>query len=167
MLIMERFEVDKGHPKGFCWLRPGVLGGMPKPDAQALDALRKLNIGLLVSLTQEWAPDTTLVKRYGMASLYAPISDFQPPSLSQAAQICRDASTFTSRGEAVVFHCHAGKGRTGTLLAAMLIWQEQKSAKDAITATRACNPAWIETEGQLAFLEAFAERAADFQRPTA
>lgn len=141
----------------FYWLQPALLGGIPKPDEAALKALSKLRVKLLVSLTQEWQPDSALIKRYGMVSLYAPIPDFQPPSLVQAAQICRDVSAYTARGEAVVFHCRAGKGRTGTLLAAMLIWAGQ-TAQDAIAETRKCNPAWIETEGQLAFLADFAAR---------
>ncbi len=143
-------------PDGFCWLLPELLGGTPKPDAAALKALSRLGTRLLVSLTQEWQPDVALIERHGLRALYAPIPDFQPPTLEQAAQICRAASAYTARGEAVVFHCHAGKGRTGTMLAAMLIWAGQ-SAEAAIAATRAQNEHWIETEGQLAFLAAFAE----------
>jgi len=143
-------------PKGFCWLHPGLLGGTPKPDETALKQLGQLGTRLLVTLTQEWQPDAALVARHSMQSLYVPIPDFQPPSLKQAAQICRQASAFTARGEAVVFHCHAGKGRTGSLLAAMLIWAGQ-SAEAAIAETRGQSEAWIETEGQLAFLAEFAE----------
>jgi len=143
-------------PKGFFWLHPHRLGGTPKPDEAALDLLSQLGTRLLVSLTQEWLPDAALMAQRGMRSLYAPIPDFQPPSLTQAAQICREASAFTARGEAVVFHCHAGKGRTGTLLAAMLIWAGQ-SAEAAIAETRAHNEQWIETDGQLAFLAEFAQ----------
>ena len=143
-------------PKGFCWLQPGLLGGTPKPDGAALKALGQLGTRLLVTLTQEWQPDSTLIARHGMQSLYAPIPDFQPPALQQAAQICRAASAFTARGAAVVFHCHAGKGRTGTLLAAMLIWAGQ-SAEAAIAEVRGQNAAWIETDGQLAFLATFAK----------
>lgn len=145
--------------KGFFWLQPGLLGGVPKPDEAALRAISKLRVKLLVSLTQEWQPDGALIKRYGMASLYAPIPDFQPPSLAQATQICRAVSAYTARGEAAVFHCRAGRGRTGTLLAAMLIWAGQ-SADGAIAATRAQNEHWIETQGQLDFLAKFAEAKA-------
>ncbi|NOR62453.1 MAG: hypothetical protein GQ535_08180 [Rhodobacteraceae bacterium] len=147
--------VDRFAPDGFCWLHVGRLGGMPKPDKKALKALGQLHIRLLVSLTQEWQPDAALVKSYGIESLYAPIPDFQPPSLEQAAQICREVSAYTARGEAVVFHCRAGKGRTGTLLAAMQIWAGNTAA-EAIAETRARNGSWIETQGQLDFLEAFA-----------
>lgn len=144
-------------PKGFCWLHTGLLGGTPKPDEAALKALQQLGTRLLVSLTREWQPDSALIGRYGMRSLYAPIPDFQPPGLQQAAEICGVASAYTARGEATVFHCRAGKGRTGTMLAAMLIWAG-KSAETAIAEVRASNENWIETEGQLEFLAGFAEK---------
>ncbi len=142
-------------PKGFCWLHPGLLGGTQKPDEAALKALSQLGTRLLVSLTQEWQPDAAIIARHGMRSLYAPVPDFQPPSVQQASMICRVASAFTARGEAVVFHCRAGKGRTGTMLAAMQIWAGM-SAESAIAQVRAQNGEWIETEGQLGFLVDFA-----------
>lgn len=144
-------------PEGFCWLKPGLLGGAPRPSDYA--GLRRVGTGLLVSLTAEWRPDRGEIGRHGMRSLYVPIPDFQPPTPLQAMQVCAASSAFTRRGAAVVFHCHAGKGRTGTMLAAMLIWAGQ-TAEEAIAETRAANAAWIETEGQLAFLRRFANALA-------
>ncbi len=144
-------------PEGFHWLRPGLLGGTPLPNGFA--ALQKVGTKLLVSLTAEWQPDAALMARHGMRSLYVPIPDFQPPTIAQAKHVCTAAAAYTQRGEAVVFHCQAGKGRTGTLLAAMLIWAGQ-SAEEAIAETRGANAAWIETEGQLAFLSQFADSLA-------
>lgn len=145
-------------PAGFCWLIPGLLGGTPRPGRSDLQsdvlALKKLHIKLLVSLTGEWQPDTEVLRRADIASLYAPIADFGTPSFALAQETCAQVAAFTARGEAVVFHCQAGKGRTGTMLAAMLIWAGA-TADAAIAGTRAHNPAWIETDGQLVFLQAF------------
>jgi len=154
--------VQEVTPRGFCWLQDGLLGGTPKPDNTALEMLALLRVRLLVSLTQEWQPDVAAINRHGIESLYAPIPDFQPPSLKQAAQICRTVSAATARGVPTVFHCQAGKGRTGTLLAATLVWAGNTAAV-AIAETRARNSAWIETQGQIDFLEAFAEQLTNYQ----
>ena len=56
-------------------------------------------------------------------------------------------------GRVLAFHCRAGLGRTGTLLAAVLIWRGQ-GAVEAIETARAVHPRWIQSQEQFAFLEA-------------
>jgi atypical dual specificity phosphatase len=58
--------------------------------------------------------------------------------------------------ERVVVHCHAGLGRTGTVLAALLVW-EGAEARTAIAHVRSVNPRFIQSEAQLAFIRRFAE----------
>ena len=149
-------------PRGFHWMIPGLMGGMPRPGgenlSQDLAGLTRLKTQLLVSLTAEWKPDADLFASHNIDSLHVPITDFMPPTMDQAVSICQQAAAYTSAGRAVVFHCQAGKGRTGTLLAAMLIWAGA-SAQEAILTTRSRNADWIETEGQLAFLATFADFA--------
>ena len=52
-------------------------------------------------------------------------------------------------------HCRAGIGRTGTVLAAWLIREGGLSATDAIARLRNINPAYVQTEEQEVFLQAF------------
>lgn len=151
---------EQNGPANFHWLVPGLLGGCPRPGAtrniqRDYEALQRVDTRLLVTLTQEWQADKVQLATYGIESFFAPIPDFHPPTLKQADLICERALAFTLAGQAVVFHCHAGKGRTGTLLAAMLIYAGLDS-QSAIRQTRSQNPSWIETESQLDFLEAFA-----------
>ncbi len=146
-------------PNGFAWLVPGLLGGAPRPGifrdlSRDLEALARVNTRLLVTLTEESEPEVDAFAHYGIASHYTPITDMTPPTEAQAVEICEAVAPYLDRGEAVVFHCRAGKGRTGTLLAAQLVWNGV-SAADAITRTRASNPKWIETDGQLDFLHGF------------
>ena len=56
----------------------------------------------------------------------------------------------------VAIHCRAGLGRTGTLLAAQLIY-EGKSALIALERVRNVEMRWIQSESQVAFL-------ADYER---
>lgn len=57
-------------------------------------------------------------------------------------------------GEVVAFHCRAGLGRTGTLLACQLIWSGERAIR-AIERVRQINPRAIQSDEQVAFLRAF------------
>lgn len=163
--LQPRRVVDARHgPAGFHWLVPGLLGGVPRPGAAAamaddIAALARLGTRLLVSLTAEWTPDPAALAARGIASLHEPIPDFAPPTVAQAAVICRVVSGYLEDGDAVVFHCRAGRGRTGTLLAAQLVWHGNPAAT-ALSLVRARNPDWVETAAQEAFLAEFEAEAA-------
>ena len=146
-------------PQGFAWLVPGLLGGAPRPgifhDLSAdLAALVRVETKHLVTLTEEWEPDTRVIAEAGITSHYLSIPDMHVPSFEEARWIASIVERANQNGEAVVFHCLAGKGRTGTLLAAQLIWMGA-GAESAIKETRARNPLWIESDVQLAWLADF------------
>jgi len=54
-------------------------------------------------------------------------------------------------------HCRAGLGRTGTVLAAHLIW-EGKGSLSALEYVRRIEPRWVQSEAQVKFLEAFSNK---------
>ena len=140
---------------GINWLINDQLGGCPRPDTgAALAALEGANTGLLITLTAEWQPDLTALARHNIASLRVPINDFSPPSPAQATQICQAIEAALSQNRTTILHCAAGRGRTGTLLTAYLIWQGL-TPDAAIKKARSLNPEWIETPGQIAFLKQF------------
>jgi atypical dual specificity phosphatase len=77
------------------------------------------------------------------------------PSLTQALDLCRKIERALRDEKVVAVHCRAGLGRTGTILAAYLIW-EGHEALDALETVRRVEPRWVQSEPQVAFLEEFA-----------
>jgi PTEN phosphatase family protein len=64
-----------------------------------------------------------------------PFEDHGPPLLVELIQFCREASKWLSRDNAhiVNVHCKGGKGRTGVMIAALLLWSgHRKCAMDAM-----------------------------------
>jgi len=147
-------------PAGFRWLVRGRFGGMPRPGLlrpmeDDLVSLQRVGVTLVVTLTEEWMPPVEEMDEYGVQSLYVPIPDMHPPTMEQAISTCTAVQEQISQERAVVFHCHGGRGRTGTLLAAMLIWYSPDS-EEAINQVKAANQGWIESTAQLNFLGEFA-----------
>ncbi len=86
---------------------------------------------------------------------HVPIPDMHPPG-AQALSAWRDAGGHVldalNRGENVVFHCAAGLGRTGTIVAKLLVDCYGMPAADAITRVRASRVGAIESRIQEAFI---------------
>ncbi len=140
-------------PRGFHWMVPGLLATAAQPGLIAsiesdLEALCRVGTRLLVTLTEEWTPDPALVGAYGIESLYLPIPDKHPPDAGAARTVCDVAAQYIERGEAVVYHCRAGKGRSGTFVAAQLI-HAGIPPDEAVSRVRAEYRFWIETDAQL------------------
>ncbi len=149
--------------EGFSYLREG-LAGMPRPgragDLDAdLDFLSTESMTLLVSLTDE-APEADTLSAHGMQSLHLPVEDFHAPTQDQLREFVTQARATIEDGGKVGVHCAAGKGRTGTFLAAWVI-SEGSSASEAIAAVREARPGSIETPEQEAALETLAEYYTD------
>lgn len=148
-------------PRSFHWLRPGEVAGLGWPglltDEQTeLSALVNAGVGLLVSLTERPFPAGRL-EPFGIASLHLPIVDMSVPEPGPTGALLEAVRTQVRQGVTVAFHCHAGLGRTGMLLAAYLVWTGTPAA-EAVTRVRGINRRFIQTEEQLAFvhrLEAF------------
>ena len=153
---------DYFGPNHFRWLIRGCLGGTSRPGIMAalsddLEALSRVGLGVVVTLTKEWSPPIGVLSEHNFESLHLPIPDMAAPNPDDAAQMCRTVAEKIAQGRPVVYHCHAGRGRTGTMLAAQLIhWGS--SAREAVERVRAANRSWIETRAQMKFLETFAER---------
>ncbi len=158
-----KYLSDSFGPRGFLWLKKGVLAGTPRPGIVAdldydLKALRRVGIGVLVSLTQS-PIDPQILRKFEIEGIWLPVPDMGVPGIEQAKELCRCIHDLTAAGEAIAVHCRAGLGRTGTVLAAYLIW-EGASALNALEGVRRVEPRWVQSDEQVAFLEEFAQAVA-------
>lgn len=148
-------------PTSFHWLIGGLLGGMRRPGILTktrhdIEALARMNVSLLVTLNENWSPPIDELAAHGIDSLVHKITDLHAPDAEHAFATCEYVDGYLANDKACVFHCRAGIGRTGTMLASQLMFYGYNAA-NAIQTVRAKNPKWIQTDTQLEFLPVFGE----------
>jgi atypical dual specificity phosphatase len=154
-------------PRGFLWLKKGLLAGTPRPGIVQdieydLEALKRVGVTTLVSLTT-LPVDPALLEQHGIQGLWMPIKDMHAPGVEDAEQMCRKVAGLMSNGHVVAYHCRAGLGRTGTMLASHLIMEGQ-SAVQALESVRRIEHRWVQSDAQVRFLERFSETLSSRQK---
>ena len=145
-------------PRGFLWLKRGVLAGTPLPGVihdieYDMQMLKKVGVTTLVTLMTK-PVDKDALDKFSVRSIWHAIKDMGAPENEQAVTICKEIDQAIKNKEVVAVHCRAGMGRTGTILAAYLIW-EGSSALKALDTVRNIEPRWVQSEEQVNFLESF------------
>jgi len=154
----KKYVSDALGPRGFMWLKNGILAGTPRPGIVTdleydLAALKRVGVTVLVSLTTT-AVDSDKLGEYGIKHVWLPVKDMGAPSSSDAMYLNKKIAEFMEQGEVIAVHCRAGLGRTGTILASQLIWEGIR-ALDALEAVRRIEPRWVQSDEQVAFLEEY------------
>lgn len=155
---------DAFGPRGFLWLKRGILAGTPRPGIVIdmkydLQALQRVGVTVLVSLTER-PLDVEELRTYGIDSIRFPMPDMQAPAIEDAMRYCAEMEELMRTGKVIAVHCRAGLGRTGTMLAAQLIW-EGAEALEALEKVRRIEPRWVQSDVQVEFLENFAQAVAN------
>lgn len=109
-----------------------------------LEAAKREGVGAIVSLTgTPLSPE--VIDRLGFAYLHSPLSAI--PSIQQLTQIIQFIESQKSQSHPVLMHCGEGIGRTGTVLAAYLVYHGMR-ADDAIRVVREKRSGSIQTVEQ-------------------
>jgi atypical dual specificity phosphatase len=151
------------RPYFFTWVDEPHLAASAEPGGQEqLAWLRAQGVDILITLTEDPLP-RTWVDSAGLMGVHVPVPDMDIPSVEQIEKVLSVIDKAKASGMGVAVHCLAGKGRTGTVLAAYFVHQGL-SAKEAIRRVRELRPGSIEVSEQEEAIRAF-ERAR--RRPAA
>jgi atypical dual specificity phosphatase len=132
-------------PTFFSWVVRGKLAasGMPFSKAQ-VRWLSKRGIDTILSLTEKPLP-AEWFEGSKISSRHIPMRDHDPPDVDRLIEASRFIESEINSGRSVVVHCLAGKGRTGSAIAAYLVATSGMNARSAIDHLRKLRPGSVES----------------------
>ena len=106
----------------------GRLAGLPGPAYMEWDLprLRKMGFSVVVSLECQRL-NTFEIEDAGFEHRKICVPDFTAPTFDQLDEFVSFVDSKKAEGKKVLVHCYAGRGRTGTMLAAYLIHEGMHS----------------------------------------
>src|SRR3954463_7207284 len=123
------------RPYFFSWIDEPLLAASAEPAGpEQLAWLRTQGIDILVALTEEPLP-RTWVDGAGLMGVHVPVPDMDVPTVEQIEQVMTVIDKAKVAGMGVAVHCLAGRGRTGTILAAYFV-RQGLSAREAMKKVR-------------------------------
>lgn len=135
----------------FFWIIPNKLAGASAP--WGIDDLKywwSQGIRAVVILLEDYEMDVTIdsYRDVGFDVLWKPIKDMTAPDMSTLLEIVRWINKKIEEKKPVLVHCYGGLGRTGTILAAYLVYKGMDPMK-AVEFVRSVRPGAIQTISQL------------------
>jgi atypical dual specificity phosphatase len=132
------------RPTNFGWVIEGTLAGSGFPSSAAqVRWLKENGVRSILTLTEDPLPKE-FMEGSGVSSIHVRMSDHAAPSQESLSKAVKQIRLEVERGNPVVVHCLAGKGRTGSVLAAYMIEYHGKNADEALSELRASRPGSVE-----------------------
>jgi atypical dual specificity phosphatase len=128
-----------------------VLGSARPMSRQEVEWLRdSMGVKAILSLTETPLPESWLE---GIVYKDVPVRNHTSPRIGVLQESVEFLLERTTSKQRTTVHCTAGKGRTGTVLAAYLCAKYGSSAQDAIDQVRAKRPGSIERTQEKAIFD--------------
>jgi protein-tyrosine phosphatase len=140
------------------WILEGKIASSPIPTSPEDIRLWKkegIKAAVVLAESHEIMRYWTSIEKYfevlrdeGIEYLHSPIKDFHAPSLEQLKEITGWIDEKVKKNESVLIHCHAGIGRTSTVIAAYLV-KKGYNVTEAMRKVKKSIPLAFEVEAQV------------------
>lgn len=148
------------------WIIPRKLAGSPFPLSKELVNLPELNLMLVVNLTSRGLPNSlkTQLKTSGVKFKRLSIPDFGVPTEDTINHYLQIVCKAIQHEQAILTHCIAGCGRTGTMIGLFLVTHGYKSMEALEIIHRALGEGCPETKNQLALLHQYRGKCPNYSQ---
>jgi atypical dual specificity phosphatase len=132
------------RPTNFSWVVEDKLAGCGLPVTEdEFEWLVEHGVKSIVTVREVPLPKNWFDGDFGY--LHLNVEDFGAPSIEELDAAVKFIEDQISKDKPVMVHCAAGKGRTGTVLAAYLVKNEGLSAVEAIEKLRRIRPGSVQS----------------------
>src|SRR5712691_2270422 len=144
-LLLRRLRAKVSDiPTNFSWVYRGKLAASGIPSSRdQVEWLARHGVNSVLALTEaplpaEWFDGVIINLRH------LPMKDHEVPPVSALDEAATYIDEEVKSGRTILVHCLAGKGRTGSALAAYLMKTKGISSKEAIELLRKLRPGSVE-----------------------
>ena len=137
------------RPTNFSWVIKDKLAGsgMPMTYSQYLWVVTH-GVKAIVTIREVPLPSQWFSDGNGVDYFHLRVEDYGAPSLEEMDNTVDYIQQQISHKKPVMVHCAAGRGRTGTILAAYFLKEENLTADQAIAKIRRIRPGSIQSDRQ-------------------